>query len=196
MADYMGIYEAGEALIALLKKNMTPEPISKPELIGLCVPHEPEDYQLTLYLYHVEDATRMGGAAFTQESQNVQRAAPLPLKLYYLITAHSKAPVQSRAADEHRILGRALQIVRDNAQLSGAMLSGSLKENTAELRVTLRRETHEQLTKIFPAASSKPYKLSFAIEVEGVEIDSNRTRSFARVKDAAFSVEELTEEKA
>lgn len=192
MADYMGIYEAGEALVSLFRRFMTPEPISKPELIGLCVPYEPEDYQLTVHLYHVEDATRMGGAAFVQESQTTERAAPLPLKLYYLISAHSKAPVQTRAADEHRIMGRALQIVRDTPLLLGDMLTGSLKENAAQLRVTLRRETYEQLSKLFGTAN-KPYKLSFSIEIDGVEIDSTRMRSFTRVKDAEFVVEEKTE---
>ena len=54
MAEYTAIFEAAEAVAELLRREMTPEPISKPELIGLCTPFEPEDFQLTVYLYALE----------------------------------------------------------------------------------------------------------------------------------------------
>lgn len=189
MADYTVIYEAGQALVELLQRHMTPEPISKPELIGLCAPYEPEDYQLTIHLYHVEDGTIMGAAPYRQESRDVQRAAPLPLKLSYLITAHSKAPVQTRAADEYRIIGRVMQLLRDNSRLSGESLSGSLRESGAEIHVDMLRTTYEQMLQIWNS-NTKPYKLSLACQISALELDSNRIRRYGRVKDIRIDVEE------
>ena len=40
MADYTAFVEAGNGLVELLRENMTPEPISKRDLISLCSPHE------------------------------------------------------------------------------------------------------------------------------------------------------------
>lgn len=42
MAGYTAIAEAGQAIVALLRREMTPEPVSKPELIGLGSPFEPD----------------------------------------------------------------------------------------------------------------------------------------------------------
>ena len=35
MAGYTAIAEAGQAIVALLRREMTPEPVGKPDLIGL-----------------------------------------------------------------------------------------------------------------------------------------------------------------
>ena len=55
MADYTAFVEAGNGLVELLRENMTPEPISKRDLISLCSPHESENNQLTVYLFHIEE---------------------------------------------------------------------------------------------------------------------------------------------
>ena len=58
MADYTALVEAGSALIELLRDNLTPEPVDNRETIALCSPHESENNQLTVYLYHVEEEAR------------------------------------------------------------------------------------------------------------------------------------------
>ena len=58
MADYTALVEAGNALVEMLRENLTPEPIGNRELIALCSPHESENNQLTLYLYQVEEDTQ------------------------------------------------------------------------------------------------------------------------------------------
>ena len=55
MTDYTAIYETAESLAALFRRDMTPEPIAKAEQIGLCEPQEPEDNQLTIWIYNVEE---------------------------------------------------------------------------------------------------------------------------------------------
>ena len=54
MTDYTAIYEAAESLCALLRSELTPEPVAKKENIGLCEPQSPKDFQLTVWIYNVE----------------------------------------------------------------------------------------------------------------------------------------------
>lgn len=38
MADYTALVEAGNALVELLRENLTPEPVDNRETIALCSP--------------------------------------------------------------------------------------------------------------------------------------------------------------
>ena len=113
MADYTAFVEAGTALEALLRDHLTPEPLGDRELIGLGSPHESENRQLTLYLYHIEEDSPNLSAGYYQADRDLQRIRPARFTLRYLITAHSKAPGQLKEADQHRILGAAIQTLRD-----------------------------------------------------------------------------------
>lgn len=105
MADYTALVEAGSSLVELLRDNLTPEPISNRELIALCSPHESENNQLTLYLYQVEEDTQGVQSGYYQVGQNTERLRPTRYNLRFLVTAHSKAPVQLREADQYRMVG-------------------------------------------------------------------------------------------
>ena len=192
MAEYTALHEAANAVVELLRREMTPEPIGKRELIGLCPPYDPEDYQLTVHLYHVDEDghRRQPSYGFVPEGTESQRAAPLPLNLHLLITAHSKAPAQTRAADEARIFGRAMQVVRDNPTLDGKLLTGSLAGEGAPLALQLEKAmTLDQLTRAFGGAN-KPYKLSFGCYVGVVLLESRRLRSVTRVREVRIGTEE------
>ena len=191
MAEYTALYEAAQAVVELLRQEMTPAPISKPELIGLCAPQEPEDFQLTVHLYHLEEEAhrRDSGHGFVQEGRESQRFAPLQLNLHLLITAHSKAPVLTRAADEYRILGRAVQVVRDHPDLA-AYLTGSLAASGEPVHLMLEKGLQaDQLQRLW-GGGNKPYKLSFGCLVNTVLIDSERVRSVARVKQIRIQTED------
>ena len=56
MADYTALVEAGNGLVELLRSQLTPEPIANREVIALCSPHEPENNQLTVYLYQTPNS--------------------------------------------------------------------------------------------------------------------------------------------
>lgn len=188
MADYSALFDAGNSIVELLRKHMSPEPVSKFEHIGLCDPTEPGDYQLTLYLYHVEENGEMRRDGYVPNGANREQLAPMALKLHYLITAHSKGTPLTKAADEHKILGKALQVLRDYSVLTGDMLTGGLAESGQSLRIQFNRMNIEQLMKLWPN-SGKPYKLSAAYVVEPVYIDSSRIRNITRVVDVAIDIE-------
>ena len=100
--------DAGNALVELLRQNLTPEPINNPEQIALCSPHESENNQLTVYLYQVEENTQAVPAGYFQVDKNIQRKQPSRYNLRFLVTAHSKAPAQVKEADQYRMIGAVL----------------------------------------------------------------------------------------
>ena len=179
MGDYNAVYEAGQSVIELLKKEMTPMPISNPEAIGLCAPQEPEDYQLTLWIYSIEEYNSTGvNAGFIIDPHNEQqeRYAPMMLRCHALLSAHSKAPITTRLTDEYRVIGRALQIIRDNPSIPTNSLVGSLAGESSPILLTYTKLNYDELSKIWNSAN-KIIKPSFALQISQVPIESTRTRA-------------------
>ena len=189
MADYTALVEAGNALVELLREELTPEPISNRELIALCSPHESENNQLTLYLYQVEEETQGVPMGYYQVGENVQRIRPSRYNLRFLVTAHSKAPTQLRQADQYRMIGAAIQVLKDHPVIDAKYLSGSLAEQGANINVVLEKTPMDQLLKIWNN-NSNAYKLSFVVALTNVEIDSRRERRFSRVTDITIDTQE------
>lgn len=189
MADYTAFVEAGTALVDLLRDQLTPEPIGSRELISLCSPHESENNQLTLFLYHIEEESQNVTVGYYQVDRELQRMQPAQYALRYLITAHSKAPSQLREADQHRILGAAMQALRDNPVLPARYLTGSLAEEETELHVMVEKTPLEQMLKIWNN-TAKEYKLSFVVMVTGVTIRSKRERRVTRVREITIDTQE------
>ena len=193
MADYTALVEAGTALVEMLRDNLTPEPIGNRELISLCSPHESENNQLTLYLYQVEEDTQGAQSGYYQVSREVERLRPTKYNLRFLVTAHSKAPAQLKEADQYRMVGAALQVLRDHPVIDQEYLSGSLAEQNAQVRVVLEKTTQDQLLKIWNNTSSA-YKLSFVVLLTGIEIDSKKERRLTRVTDVSITTEQKPRE--
>lgn len=189
MADYTAFVEAGTALVELLRDNMTPEPLDSKETISLCSPHESENNQLTLYLYHIEEENQPMTSGYRTEGRDVQRIPPAQYTLRYLATAHSKAPTQLKEADQHRIMGAMAQVIRDNPIIPQRYLTGSSAEEGSELHVSLERTPLEQLLKIWNN-TSKDYKLSVVIALTGVTIRSRRERRVSRVTEVTIGSEQ------
>lgn len=189
MADYTALVEAGNALVELLREELTPEPIGNRELIALCSPHESENNQLTVYLYQVEEETQGVPMGYYEAGRDIQRVRPSRYNLRFLVTAHSKAPVQLRQADQYRMIGAALQVLKDHPVIDAKYLTGSLAEQQAVVNVVLEKTSVDQLLKIWNN-NSNAFKLSFVVMLANVEIDSHRERRFSRVTDIAVETEE------
>lgn len=188
MADYTSIVEAGNAIVELLRDNLTPEPLDNRELIALCSPHESENNQLTLFLYQIDEEAQNLTSGYYQADMNTQRRTPAQYVLRYLVTAHSKALVQLRQADQHRIIGAALQTLRDNPILPQKYLAGSLAEERAQIHLSVEKVPLEYLLKIWNN-TSKEYKLSFVLMVTGVTIASRVERKIPRVTEITIGVD-------
>ena len=190
MADYTAIYEVGESIVNMLRSCMVPEPIAKKEHIGLCEPQSPEDFQLTVWIYNIEmikDTGARTGFSPDPDNPSLERFSPMQLKLQILVSAHSKAPAIQKYADEYRIIGRAMQALRDVPSIPREHLVGSLSNSTEPVLVEIKKLESEELTRIWNN-SNKTIKPSFAITVSQVFMRSERTRSAApRVAVAEFN---------
>jgi restriction endonuclease len=189
MAEYTAITEAGTALIELLRDNLTPEPIGNRELINLCSPHESENNQLTAYLYQIEEDTQGVTAGYFSVDSETERMRGAQYILHFLLTPHSKAPQQTREADQYRILGAAVQALRDNPVIPQRFLTGSLAAENAQVHIQIEKMNMEQLLKIWNN-TNKEYKASVALTLTGVTIDSKRVRRVSRVTEVVIGTRE------
>ncbi|MBR3556325.1 MAG: DUF4255 domain-containing protein [Oscillospiraceae bacterium] len=189
MADYTALTEAGMALVELLRDNLTPEPLGNRELINLCSPHESENNQLTLYLYHIEEEVHGLSAGYYSVDSTTERQRPANYTLHFLMTPHSKAPAQMKEADQYRIMGAAIQTLRDNPVIPQKYLSGSLAAEKTQLHVSIDKVSMEQLLKIWNN-TSKDYKLSIVVSITGVSIESRRERRVSRVTEVIIGTDQ------
>jgi hypothetical protein len=110
------------------------------------------------------------------------RKPPMALLLRYLVT-----PWSGDRLTDHRILGRAMQVLYDDAILSGTDLAGGLAGTDQALKISVASLTVEERARVWYSVQ-KPYRLSVAYEVrvvnlvsevlDSVTIVSNRTLAF------------------
>lgn len=186
MADYTVIADVGATLIKLLQDNME-DLITNPNHIVLGSPADIEDdsTRLSLFLYRVEENEHLKNREIWQTEPAKLRYKPLTLDLFYMMTAFSSIDnLTDRNSEEHRILGRAMQIFYDNAILRGSVLQGSLEGTEHELRIILDLMSMENITQLwnsFGNSEAKPYKPSVFYQVTPVPVDSTRQRDIKRV---------------
>ncbi|MFZ5352370.1 MAG: DUF4255 domain-containing protein [Bacillota bacterium] len=182
MGRYTVISDVGSTLINLLRENMVPEPVLQPEMIGLASPADKGDYRLTLFLYNIVESGDFRNNQLQVTESGLLQYPPLSLNLYYMLTAHSSSELNSRALDEHRILGKAMQVLFDNSIVRGSQLQGTLREKNEELKIVVDNIPVDILVKIwnFP---NIPYKLSVSYLVGPVYLDSTRTKEAKRVME-------------
>ncbi len=168
MADYTAIVDAGASIVQVLRDNMIPEPIPSPDMIDLCSPAATGDLSLGIYLYSIKENREYRGAGL------------IALTLFYIMTAYSNADVKQRAYDEHYILGRAIQVLKENANIDGIYLQGSLAQFNEGIRVEQFFIPPEDMQKIwiFPEV---PYRTSVGYIVSPVIIDTYGLGSGPRV---------------
>ncbi len=184
MGDYRAVADMGETLITLLRDNMSD--LINPDSIVLLSPAEVEDQniRLTLFLYNIMENPHLKNQEMRNLSPTQLGYPPLTLDLYYLLTAYASAQIPDRTErtlEEHRILGRAMRILYDNAILSGTILQGSMAGTSEELRVVLNAISLDDLTKIWSAFQEVGYRLSISYLVTPANIDSTRDVSMQRV---------------
>lgn len=81
--SYTAIADVGLSLTKMLQESLTPEPIKKLEKIGLCSPAERGDFQLTLYLYNIEESGEYRINTMIDKADGSQMYPP---KTFFFIT--------------------------------------------------------------------------------------------------------------
>ncbi|MFD0674114.1 DUF4255 domain-containing protein [Cohnella sp. GCM10027633] len=175
-------------MLKLLREQLCPDPVPRPELIGIASPVDKGDLALSLYLFSVRENGESRRNDLIAQG-GVLKFPPLAVDLHYLITAHSSADVLSRALDEHRILGRTMQVLYDNALLRGAYLEGTLADNQEDLRIASESYSSDQLAQAWQFGDT-PYKLSMMYRVGPVMLESNRVKPGPRVIERRITLQD------
>ena len=142
------------------------------------------DITLSIWLYQVTPNEHLRNFPNVRvQNQNFDQLTPLPLDLCYLLT-----PLKKDETANQQTLGRALQVLYDNA-----ILTLNAGDNVEELHISICQRSIEELAKVWEALQ-KPYRLSVCFEVRVVRIDSQRTLNATRVESRELNFEEVPEE--
>ncbi|MBN2982768.1 MULTISPECIES: DUF4255 domain-containing protein [Cohnella] len=191
IGSYTVFADVGASVLKLLREQMTPDPVPRPDLIGIASPVDKGDLALTLFLCSI----RENGEARRSDMQlqgGVMRYPPLAVDLHFLLTAHSTADLQTRTLDEHRLLGRAMQVLYDNSILRPPYLEGTLADNEEELRITAVTLDPDQAMRHWQFGDT-PYKLSLLYRVGPVLLESNRSKPVSRVVERKITLRDKGE---
>lgn len=205
MADHTAIAEVGRSFVDLLRDRMRSPPRAgdpDPEIkndsdVQLGSPDRIDGARLSVFLYRVEENPHTTNDRREHLTPQADRPAPLELDLYYLVTAY---PVEGddetvRSEDQHTVLGRVMQIVRDEGALRDTFLEGSLAGGP-ELPIAPAALPIEDVTNVWSTFDSVTYQPSVSYVIGPVAIDSLRETASNRVTKQRTTVGHRREEQS
>lgn len=188
MGNYGAIADAGETIVELLRDRMTD--LVDDDQIVLASPVD-EDLKkkarLTVYLFDVEGSTPEPHAGRPTTKDSVLKQMPLRLDLKYLLTAHpvtgdGGTTTSAKSMEEQRVLGRAMQVLGDNAIVDGSDLQGSLADGDETIHLSILPGVTDTVVNLWNTFNDEPYRPSVAYLVTPVAIESRREMPVERVE--------------
>jgi hypothetical protein len=178
---YTALRATSVTLASLLRATFVADPLLGPFFssgmdVQLLTPHDLSQPSatggLSVWLYRVVRDEQQLNALPRRVAPAIERHAPLPLRLHYLMTPI--VATQSGAPElEQAILGKVLQTFHDRPIIEGSDLQDDLAGTSAELRVRLETQRLDELAEVWEALD-RAYQLSVSYEVGIVPIDSAR----------------------
>lgn len=186
------IANVGKTLVGMLEDRMG-DLVTDDEVV-LASPGDEDpgdDYRLTLYLYDVTQNEHLSNERARPESTGRPAEAALVLDLHYLLTAHPKdasgnETSTSRTAQQHRILGRAMQIMADNAIVRKPDLHEDI-DPTETITITMESVSRGELVDIWGTFTEVSYQPSIAYVVSPIVVDSQRPGTDSRVVEGTVN---------
>lgn len=182
MPDYGTIADVSDTLRKVLTDALQPlDPMNPPiadvsDLQGI-IPIAPA--RITIFLFEtVEDPSarnRPPALSTVPPNQILKKKPPMALLLRYMLT-----PWSGDRLTDHRLLGRAMQVLYNNPVLSGTQLLGQLAGTDQALKISLSPLTIEERARVWYAIQ-QPYHLSVTYEVRVVNLDAIDSDSLTSV---------------
>ena len=195
MAKYTIISDIGKGMIALLRDKLVPDVLDKSESIGICDPKERGEYIVGIHPYDIrEDANGKAENKKSLPDGSIQDA-PAMIELYYVISVNSKAGLDSKALDEAKIIGKIIQVIKDNPTIPRRYMPDNTDAEIENVPISMLPLNMEEKVKVW-TMFGEPYKLSVFYIVGPVAIDStNITKPKKRVETIHLSTEHFTPNK-
>lgn len=178
MAKYTAIADIGKTIVEMLRDNLVPEPVAKPESIGICDPKERGNFIVGIHPYNIVENKEIVTKPINLPDGCIQDP-PTSYQIYYVLSIASKAELSNRSSDEQRILGRVLQIFKDSRILKKKYMPDALKLSNESISLDVLTLELEEKVKIW-GMFSEAYKLSIFFSLGPVLIESTNIRVPAR----------------
>ncbi len=182
------IADIGETLISLLQEGLSEEVQDKNSIIlyspGEILVGNAPSIRLCLFLYQVFENSLMKNREMERINEEKLRYPGLILDLHYMMIPYESTQepnLTDRTVSDHRVLGRAMQIFHDNAVLRDPVLKGGLAGSGQEFRLVLNPVPIDEMTKIWQAFQTKPFRPAVCYTVTPVVIESAREQYSKRV---------------
>lgn len=187
MSDYTILKDIDLTIKHLLVENL--DGLISPGDIVFKSPVELQEgkkHLLSIFLFRVEENAHLKNQQVQNQAPASLRAPSVLLDLYYIIT-----PFAEERDEEHLVLGRVIQIFRDNAILKGSILKEGLEGTDSQLRVTLQPLPFEEVFQLWQGFTEKSFKLSVCYKVTPVEISSTKEIEIKRVREKRTGYNQL-----
>lgn len=181
--------DIGNAIVQLLRDNLVPGIIISTENIGLCTPSDKGDIVLGISLYDVKENKDIIPTGMSAKGVKQLKYPSAFYELYYMITAYSASDIKFRAAEDQKILGKVLQVLKDHPTFTAEQLGSELTNSQYAPKIELLHLENDEKMKLWHVPDM-PYKLSLFYKVYPVEIESDRVKEVTRVVDVDFTVQE------
>lgn len=171
MAKYTIISDIGKGLVALLRDKLVPEPVDKGESIGICDPKERGGYIVGIHPYDIKEDTSGRATENTTLPDGSVQDPPAMMELYYVVSVCSKAEIETKALDEAKIIGKIIQIFKDNPTIPPRYMPNNVGMPIENVPISMLPLNMEEKVKIW-TMFGEPYKLSVFYVVGPIAIDS------------------------
>lgn len=191
MADYSVISDVSNALLRLLRRDLSPEPVQSPESIALASPSDKNgDFQLGVFLYDIKELSEYRTSAQIRGANNMRTYPDKPLTLHYMLFVNARAQIAAGAETEQRIFGRAIQSLMDNPELDISIAQPFAQLTDEKAAVAMVNLGFEEKTRIW-SALTLPYQVGVYFTVSPVSVSSRHSEEFTRVVEAEFSTQQV-----
>ena len=191
MGKSTSVAEVGTAIVKLLQRELIPDTLQNPDAIGLCSPTDRGDYIVGICLYDIRESEELRVNTMIARGAEELQYPPSYVNLYYMITVVSNGDIKFRA-EEHKILGRIIQVFSDFPCLDHETLKPTTVRKQLDVEISMQNLTLEDKMRIYTVPNSG-YKLSLFYRAAPVEIESTRSRKTSRVLEVDFGLEEKDE---
>ena len=186
MGSYAVIAAIDEYLKEILADGLVPELLQDRSEVGLCSPPERGDTPVSIYLYDIRENEAFRVSGMVNHSLESQSYQPTYLSLYYMITVWGAGDIRFRAVQEHRIMGRILQLLKDQNLWESSRFGN---DDAPNIRVEYLDLPVEEKVKTW-TFSTPAYRASLFFRVGPVCLDSEKVRGIRRVLDVDMRVKE------
>ena len=194
MADYSIISDVSQYVVKLLRERMCPEPIPSPNNIEVSSPADQDvDYIVGLYLYDIREEPDSSRTPMMQKGRVRLTKPPKPYSLYYMLFINGSGQMGLKAPDIQKIIGKAAQVVSDNASVNPNQLQNWLDSQEPPIVLSQAKISLEEKVRVW-SAINKPYQISLFYKAAPVYINSEVIVNVPRVVEAEFGLHITGEE--